>query len=50
MYPEPLADLTHQAVTRAEKIASQIQRNALPEYSNPCCSRLPELIETLLRL
>ncbi len=50
MYPDPLADRTHQAINRAQKIAAQIQRDRLHEYSNLCCSRLPELIETLLRL
>jgi hypothetical protein len=50
LYPKPLKPLTEQAIQRAEQIAAQIQRNELDEHSNPCCSGLPKLIQSLLRL
>lgn len=50
LYPEPLKDLTPQAMQRAERIAAQIQRNELSEYSNPCCSKLPDLVQSILTL
>lgn len=50
LYPRPLKDLTTQAIQRAERIAEQIQRDALDEYSNPCCSKLPDLVQSLLNL
>lgn len=50
LYPEPLKPLTEQAIQRAAKIAEQIQRNELNEYSNPCCTGLPKLVSYLLSL
>lgn len=50
LYPKPLKELTNQAIQRAEKIAKQIERNELYEYSNPCCSGLSKLIISLLGL
>ncbi|MBG1271506.1 RloB family protein [Nostoc sp. WHI] len=50
LYPKPLKSLTEQAIERADKIAKQIERNELDEYSNPCCSELPKLISSLLSL
>jgi hypothetical protein len=50
LYPEPLKPLTEQAIQRAEQIAAQIQRDELDEHSNPCCSGLPKLVQSLLRL
>jgi hypothetical protein len=50
LYPDPLENLTNAALQRAEKIAQQIDRNRLNIHSNPCCSRLPELIQMLLTL
>ncbi|MBE9247852.1 RloB domain-containing protein [Dolichospermum sp. LEGE 00240] len=50
LYPKPLKELTNQAIQRAEKIAKQIERNQLYEYSNPCCSGLSKLIISLLGL
>ncbi|MBM0742728.1 RloB domain-containing protein [Phormidium sp. CLA17] len=50
LYPEPLSLLTTQAIQRARKIAEQIQRDQLAPFSNPCCSELPELVESLLKL
>lgn len=47
-YPEPLAPLTAHAIQRAERIAAQIKRDGLHEHSNPCCSKLPELVKNLL--
>ena len=49
-YPEPLKHLTHDAIKRAERMAEQIQRAGLDEYSNPCCNGLPNLIRSLLSL
>jgi len=50
LYPKPLKPLTEQAVDRAKKIAAQIQRDKLGEYSNPCCSGLPNLVQSILSL
>jgi hypothetical protein len=50
LYPKPLKPLTEQAIQRAERIAVQIERDELDEHSNPCCSGLPKLIQSLLRL
>lgn len=50
LYPEPLKPLTEEAIQRAERIAAQIQRDELDEHSNPCCSGLPNLVQSLLRL
>jgi hypothetical protein len=50
LYPEPLKPLTEQAIQRAERIAAQIQRDELDEHSNPCCSDLPKLVQSLLKL
>jgi hypothetical protein len=50
LYPKPLKLLTETAIQRGEKIAKQIERNELYEYSNPCCSGLPKLISSLLGL
>ena len=50
LYPEPLKELTSQAIQRAERIAAQIERDELPEHSNPCCSKLPDLVQSLLNL
>ncbi|MEA5579414.1 RloB family protein [Anabaena sp. UHCC 0451] len=50
LYPQLLKPLTEQAIQRAEKIAKQIKRDQLDEYSNPCCSDLPKLISNLLGL
>lgn len=50
LYPKPLKPLTEQAIQRAERIAAQIERDELDEHSNPCCSGLPKLIQSLLGL
>ncbi|MBD2295764.1 RloB domain-containing protein [Anabaena sphaerica FACHB-251] len=50
LYPKPLQSLTETAIQRAEKIAKQIEREQLYEYSNPCCSDLPKLVSSLLGL
>jgi RloB-like protein len=50
LYPDPLEELTDAAIQRAEKIAKQIANTGLDPYSNPCCSRLPELVKILLEL
>lgn len=49
-YPKPLKPLTDNAIKRAERMAEQIQRDGLDEYSNPCCNGLPNLIRSLLSL
>ena len=49
-YPETLEALTQFAIQRAEKIAEEIQRGELAEFSNPCCSGLPTLVQNLLML
>lgn len=49
-YPETLEALTQFAIQRAGKIAAQIQRDNLDEFSNPCCSGLPILVRSLLTL
>jgi RloB-like protein len=50
LFPDPLIDRTPAAIQRAEKIAKQIEHTGLETYSNPCCSRLPELVKLLLEL
>jgi RloB-like protein len=50
LFPDPLLARTPDAIQRAEKIATQIAHTALAPYSNPCCSRLPELVRMLLEL
>jgi hypothetical protein len=50
LYPKPLKSLTETAIQRAGKIAKQIEREELYQYSNPCCSDLPKLISSLLSL
>jgi hypothetical protein len=50
LFPDPLLALTPDAIDRAAKIAHQIQDTGLDLYSNPCCSRLPELVKMLLEL
>ncbi|HEY9674425.1 MAG TPA: RloB family protein [Waterburya sp.] len=50
LYPKPLKPLTEKAIQRAERIAAQIQRNELNEHSNPCCTGLPKLVQSLLNL
>ena len=49
-YPETFEALTQFAIQRAEKIAEEIQRGELAEFSNPCCSGLPTLVQNLLML
>lgn len=49
-YPNPLEAHTQLAIQRAEKITAQIQRDELDEFSNPCCSGLPTLVQSLLLL
>ncbi|MCP2730473.1 RloB family protein [Limnofasciculus baicalensis] len=49
-YPKPLKPLTSEAIKRGEKMAGQIQRAGLDEYSNPSCNGLPNLIRLLLNL
>jgi hypothetical protein len=50
LYPNPLKPLTADAIQTAEKMAKQIERNELDEYSNPCCSGLSQLVRNLLKL
>jgi RloB-like protein len=50
LFPDPLLTRTPAAIDRAEKIAQQIQRDGLDRYSNPGCSRLPELVKMLLEM
>ncbi|MDP5018546.1 MAG: RloB family protein, partial [Dolichospermum sp.] len=50
LYPKPLKTEMEKAIQNAEKIAKQIERNELYEYSNPCCSGLSKLISSLLDL
>jgi RloB-like protein len=50
LFPDPLLTRTPDAIQRAAKIAQQIQHTGLDPYSNPCCSRLPELVKILLEL
>jgi RloB-like protein len=50
LFPDPLLSRIPEAIQRAAKIAQQIKRDELDPYSNPCCSRLPELIKILLEL
>jgi hypothetical protein len=50
LFPDPLLNRTPDAIQRATKIAQQIEQHSLDRYSNPCCSRLPELVKRLLEL
>ena len=50
LYPEPLKRRTDEAIQRAEQIGQQIQRDKLDEHSNPCCSGLPNLVQSLVNL
>ena len=49
-YISHLQPLTIKAIDRAEKIQQQIERDGLDQYSNPCCSKLPELVNKLLEM
>jgi hypothetical protein len=46
LYPEPLASRTQDAIQRAKKLQNQ----SLEEHSNPCCHKVAELVEILLKL
>lgn len=50
LYPKPLKTEMEKAIKCANKIAKQIERDELYEYSNPCCSGLSKLISSLLGL
>jgi hypothetical protein len=49
-YPAPLGKFTLTAIARAKNIQQQIDREELEKYSNPCCSKLPDLVEALLNM
>lgn len=49
LYPEPLKDLTREAIRRAKALDSRAQANELPAHENPCCG-VVYLVESLLDL
>jgi hypothetical protein len=49
-YPAPLGEFTSKAIARAKNIQQQIDRDELDKYSNPCCSKLPDLVAALLNM
>ncbi len=49
-YPDPLKELTDQAIARAKNLDNLAKQTKLPEYSNPCCSGILQLVEMLLKL
>jgi hypothetical protein len=49
-YPDPPKELTEQAIAKATKLDDLAKQNQLPDYSNPCCSGISQLVEMLLKL
>ncbi len=50
MYPGVLENLTDAAIGRAEQIATLARKNKLPEFSNPSCEGVSELVQLILKL
>ena len=49
-YPSRLKALTQESIDRASKLESLTKLNNLPEYSNPSCSGISQLIKMILDL
>jgi len=49
-YLEKLKGLTQDAIARANKLDELAKRDSLPEYSNPCCRGISQLVEMMLKL
>jgi hypothetical protein len=49
-YPEKLKGLTQDAIARANKLDELAKQNKLPEYANPCCSGISQLVEMMLKM
>ena len=50
-YPEQLNKIrTDKAIARAKDLNNLAKQNKLPDYSNPCCNGISQLVEMLLKL
>ena len=49
-YQKELKVRTKDAIKNANKLDELAKRDSLPEYSNPCCSGISQLVEMLLKL
>ena len=48
---EPLNNKrTKDAIARANKLDELAKQNKLPEYANPCCSGISQLVEMMLKM
>jgi len=50
MYPGVLGNLTDAAIGRASQRATLARKNELPEFSNPYCEGISELVQLVLKL
>ena len=41
---------TKDAIARANKLDELAKQNQLPEYANPCCSGISQLVEMMLKM
>ena len=49
-YPERLKPKTEEAIARANNLEHNAKQNELPEYANPCCSGISQLVQMLFNL
>jgi DNA primase catalytic subunit len=49
-YSARLKAKTEEAIARANNIEHNAKQNELPEYANPCCSGISQLVQMLLNL
>jgi hypothetical protein len=50
-YPEPLNNKrTKDAISRVKDLDNLAGQNKLPEYANPCCSGISQLVEMMLKM
>jgi len=49
-YLDRLKPKTKEAIARANNLERNAKQNKLPEYANPCCSGISQLVQMLLNL
>ena len=49
-YQKELKVRTQDAIARANKLDELAKQNKLPEYANPCCNGISQLVEILLKM
>jgi hypothetical protein len=49
-YQQELKVRTQDAIARANKLDDLAKQNKLPEYANPCCSGISQLVEMMLKM